>query len=573
MELDEAATATATSTVLVLGEEYYGVPVSLVNLTVIKSRLVDGLGLNGCVLSQKGLQVKAAPSLLKNKKKNLLQLVEEEKKMSSQTETPRTPNVVARLMGLEILPDGATTPALGTKSQVHSPRISMEKKRMNEPPPHRRPLQKIDTNLLPDARPDMGYRSLPETPRASAERSRGTDPRLSLQIINKENFHNNRAGCSCEAAHSLPPSPTACYVNKPRRSKESSFKFQDENKSPRSHYYAREIVKQAKENTHHRRENSNAGGGAVDRLSKSRRTRPADKRVTVESTDSEQYFTAKPSPTTSPPSQTNTFFDPPKPQGPPKLPRPQPTLPSKAREHVEPKTIKMEPASKCKKASFEKFTERIKRQLSQSEKATLSDSLLGDIAPPVPTSSWASISASSSQRHSKKEARPTQEQQPVSSFVMVKKFTIMTDPVRSLLLITSPPASKSRYRRARPRVHVREVNTRTRRHYEHCDGTSEVVLSVTPHRPLRLPPARARSPALPFNKRPPPAREPLQPQAPLPPRGGATKRSPRQLVIKATQQDQQGVTVGRGMVPNKKLPAGGLPGHRGHRLARRRRLG
>lgn len=360
----------------------------------------------------------AVPSLLekqskKKNKKDSLSLVEEVKKMNSQTVTPRTPNVVARLMGLEILSDGAMTPTLGSNYQALS---------RNESLPRRQPLQKRDTNLLPNGiRFEMGYRSLPNTPRASAERSRDGDPRLSLQI-NKENSSNYRANYLCEVTHSLPPSPMGCCMSKPGGLKESSFKSQEEEKSSRSHYYAREIVKQVKENI---RENSNAAGAGIDDLlNKSRRTRPA-----------QQYFTAKPLPSPSPPPQGNIFFEPPKPQVPPRRPRPQRALPYKSEEYVEAKTIKMEPASKCKKASYEKFTVRIKRQPPQSETATQ----------PVPLSSSPANLSAFSQKHSKKEASrrqlplaspervrpapvvPIHDQQSVSSSLMENKFPMTTD--------------------------------------------------------------------------------------------------------------------------------------------------
>lgn len=202
---------------------------------------------------------------------------------------------------------------------------------------------------------EVGTRSLPDTPRASSERSRDADPRLSLQI-NKENV--NRAGYLCEYS-SLPPSPTKGYSKKSRK-KESCLKENDENKSPRSHYYAREIVKQVKENIHRR-----------------------EKKFLVE-------------------DHRKQFLKSPKPQVLPKHPQPKSaTSVLRARDqNVEITKPTKIVASSCKKASTEKFTDRIKKKPPLSEAATRSDSTLGRLTLPLPSqSSSPNLVASLSQKH------------------------------------------------------------------------------------------------------------------------------------------------------------------------------
>ncbi|ONK72686.1 uncharacterized protein A4U43_C04F22030 [Asparagus officinalis] len=279
LELDEGSAAAKASTAFAIAaEDYYGIPI--------------------------GIQVNSAPlpSLKKQNKKN--QGLEEDEKRDSQSQciTPRTTNLVARLMGLDV--------------------------------------------------------SSEDTPRASSERSRDADPRLSLQI-NKENV--NRAGCLCEYS-SLPPSPTKGYSNKPRK-KEGCLKENDENRSPRSHHYARGIVKQqVKENTQR-----------------------GEKTFLVE-------------------DDRNRFLKSPKPQVLPKHPQPKPATTSVLRvrdQNVETTKPTKIVAGSCKKASTEKFTDRIKKNPPLSEAATRSDStLLSRLTLPLPSqSSSPNLAASSSQKH------------------------------------------------------------------------------------------------------------------------------------------------------------------------------
>ncbi|GMJ06566.1 TON1 Recruiting Motif 25 [Hibiscus trionum] len=123
----------------------------------------------------------------------------------------KTPTLVARLMGLDILPES------------HSPSFSS----------HLKPITGRRRSLDGDIR---GTRSLPETPRMSSS-SRRSDVdlhhRLSLQI-NKENMS------ATEEA----------VISRLRALKRKDQKHEDENKSPG--HYARQIVKQVKESVSRR---------------------------------------------------------------------------------------------------------------------------------------------------------------------------------------------------------------------------------------------------------------------------------------------------------------------------------
>ncbi|XP_039042908.1 uncharacterized protein LOC120181952 isoform X2 [Hibiscus syriacus] len=125
--------------------------------------------------------------------------------MSSSPGT-RTPTLVARLMGLDILPE------------THSPSFSS----------HLKPISRHRRSLDGDIR---GTRSLPETPRISSS-SRRSDVdlhhRLSLQI-NKENMTATEES----------------MISRLRALKRKEHKHEDENKSPGQ--YARQIAKQVKE--------------------------------------------------------------------------------------------------------------------------------------------------------------------------------------------------------------------------------------------------------------------------------------------------------------------------------------
>lgn len=142
----------------------------------------------------------------------------------------KTPNLVARLMGLDILPDEV------------SPRPSSPTMRSH---PYRTSVQRRD-GILPvneATRYESGIRSLPDTPRISSARRSDAGPRLSLQL-NKENveipdlnFYSRSVSKDGFAASS-----SFCTS---RKLKTRDGRFYEESRSPSTH--AREIVKQVKE--------------------------------------------------------------------------------------------------------------------------------------------------------------------------------------------------------------------------------------------------------------------------------------------------------------------------------------
>ena len=146
---------------------------------------------------------------------------------------PKTGNVVARLMGLEQIPDqtpSRSSDSYTSQEQLSTLKISASHKLLRESSMTPPPLRQRNSNSLAE----HGTRSLPETPRASsARKSADADPRLSLQISFKENLF-------IREDVSLLPSPK---LSKPKR-RISSVQT-DENRSPRQ--YASDIVKQVKE--------------------------------------------------------------------------------------------------------------------------------------------------------------------------------------------------------------------------------------------------------------------------------------------------------------------------------------
>ncbi|KAH7537952.1 uncharacterized protein LOC107414431 [Ziziphus jujuba] len=139
----------------------------------------------------------------------------------------KTPNLVARLMGLDLLPDNshsptfhATTPNPLSKSHSHSHRFRQ--------PLHSKSRQSMEGDS------NAGSRSLPETPRISSARRSDVDHhRLSLQI-NKENV---------SVVEDLDFSRLSYLRRK-------ELRIEDESRSPG--HYARQIVKQVKESVSRR---------------------------------------------------------------------------------------------------------------------------------------------------------------------------------------------------------------------------------------------------------------------------------------------------------------------------------
>uniref|UniRef100_A0A0D9W1T0 DUF4378 domain-containing protein n=1 Tax=Leersia perrieri TaxID=77586 RepID=A0A0D9W1T0_9ORYZ len=141
----------------------------------------------------------------------------------SEAETPRTPSLVARLMGIDGLPESSPSPAWEKKKRVIPESISLRQ---------RQPLIS---------------RSLPDTPRASTSSARPTaaptwdvvdHPRLSLQVL-KDNVLDRAAQYM-----SMPTSPTSGGGGK----KKKSSRRRD----------AAEIVRQAKETVTNRKSKKNS---------------------------------------------------------------------------------------------------------------------------------------------------------------------------------------------------------------------------------------------------------------------------------------------------------------------------
>lgn len=338
------------------------------------------------------MQVVRKTTALTKRNKILITLFEEERRIS-QAETPRTPGVVARLMGLEMLPDQLscpTTPCRKSPPLVESREEYGKKKKKKklkgecrrEPVSPRQPLQSINCNVA--GRFEVRSRSLPDTPRVSSTRSWDSDPRLSLQL-NKENTNKAMQEYFSYLSEvygdcSLPPSPSPSMA---KSRKKDSGRYQDENKSPRSHYYGHEIARQVKESI----SSSWRGDRGDENAVRSRRTKPAEKKAScyVDTWSQRKSPTRRnPSPSCSPPRIR--FLEPsksrqvedhiPKSQQRPKFTRqrsPSPSLPSsrysfRSKDNVEAKAVEIGP-SKCKKASYERFTERVKKQHPASETA------------------------------------------------------------------------------------------------------------------------------------------------------------------------------------------------------------
>jgi hypothetical protein len=134
----------------------------------------------------------------------------------------KTPNLVARLMGLDILPE---TQSPCSSSSTHGASNPLSKSHLQ---PLRRRLRKGLDNVV------TGTQSLPETPRISSARRSDAEHRLSLQI-NKENLIS-------AASEDLEFSRFSYF-----RRKELGVEDNENNRSSTPSQYARQIVKQMKE--------------------------------------------------------------------------------------------------------------------------------------------------------------------------------------------------------------------------------------------------------------------------------------------------------------------------------------
>ncbi|KAF3433067.1 hypothetical protein FNV43_RR24169 [Rhamnella rubrinervis] len=149
---------------------------------------------------------------------------------SSSSPGAKTPNLVARLMGLELLPENSQSPSFHA-----TPPNPLSKSHLHSLRPRHQPLQSKSRHFMDSDTSITGTRSLPETPRISSARRSDVEyhHRLSLQI-NKENV---------SVSEDLDLSRLSSLRRK-------DLKIEDECRSPG--HYARQIVKQVKESVSRR---------------------------------------------------------------------------------------------------------------------------------------------------------------------------------------------------------------------------------------------------------------------------------------------------------------------------------
>ncbi|OVA00157.1 protein of unknown function DUF4378 [Macleaya cordata] len=310
---------------------------------------------------------------------------------SSNSPCIKTPNLVARLMGLDLLPEALSPSPSSACSSIHTRSTKTH---------HGNYLQDSINGgygshhqLLRTRHNDIaGSRSLPDTPRISSARRSDVDPsRLSLQI-NKENMSEELDYFSARSSVDSIRSLNSFSLKKSRKREWKSE--ETENRSP-SHY-ARQIVKQVKEsvsrkmgrditNLTNNNNNINSKTKPIDaetqtvtRTKKtSRLNRTGDdstpscsprlrfletKNTKPVSTSQDQNSNLSPRPISKPPPIS------PAPPPPQPLPRQQSKVPAKPKLQRLPQHQTIE---KCKKASCERFTQRKEVASPASKKANL----------------------------------------------------------------------------------------------------------------------------------------------------------------------------------------------------------
>ncbi|GLT84110.1 hypothetical protein SLE2022_023600 [Rubroshorea leprosula] len=252
----------------------------------------------------------------------------------SSSPATKTPTLVARLMGLDLLPDcshlrsASSTP----KSLHHSGQC-----RKTLPTKHRNSL---DGDI-------RGTRSLPETPRLSAARRSDVDlyHRLSLQI-NKENM-SPREELVLSRLASL---------------KRKEQKTEDENRTPG--HYSRQIVKQVKENVSRKVgmdiTNTVRNRGELVTQLKAKKISNASAKVSEQSMPSCSLRLRLLEP------QSKLAVPASLPQKPPSLePQPQSIRPSPLKSKLQPVQEEQRPSNKSKKSSAERFSARLKKLVQE----------------------------------------------------------------------------------------------------------------------------------------------------------------------------------------------------------------
>ncbi|XP_027110411.1 uncharacterized protein [Coffea arabica] len=155
---------------------------------------------------------------------------------SSSSPGAKTPTLVARLMGLDQLPESSSNAASTlnslTSSHMH-PQAQSQRREQSLVYRRRSCSANNSSRSFPENDFTAGTLSLPETPRISSARRSDAEHRLSLQISNKENIMGEELEFSAYTARKL-----ARRISESRR--------EDEN-CRRSGHYARQIVKQVKD--------------------------------------------------------------------------------------------------------------------------------------------------------------------------------------------------------------------------------------------------------------------------------------------------------------------------------------
>ncbi|OEL25089.1 hypothetical protein BAE44_0013892 [Dichanthelium oligosanthes] len=350
---------------------------------------------------------------------------------SSEAETPRTPSLVARLMGIDGLPEHQPSPSPAKykkpgASKKHAPVVAADKenycsapaspggnrskekkKRVIPESMNREPLRSLSCNVGAGE-----ARSLPDTPRASTSAARASwdGPRLSLQAL-KENVLDRAAQYM-----SMPSSPTSLSAGK-KKNKDAaacSRRRRDERERERvAKEHAREILRQAKENVASRKQSSaKSSSPAADNkrqqsFSNKENVSPAapapaimeDKLVVVQAG---KPTVARAQGTEHPPSHSPRV-----PLAPRQPPPPQPPQRAKP-SRPPPPPPPLDPPTRARKPDgCERFATRIKKPSSgcQSPASTAS--------PPAPASS-ASVHG---QRHAPPPAAVPLEEDPEYSYL------------------------------------------------------------------------------------------------------------------------------------------------------------
>uniref|UniRef100_A0A0A9CIF3 DUF4378 domain-containing protein n=1 Tax=Arundo donax TaxID=35708 RepID=A0A0A9CIF3_ARUDO len=292
---------------------------------------------------------------------------------SSEAETPRTPSLVARLMGVDGLPD-SPSPALKkprdgrpdnkNADKENSPTApssaGKEKKKRVIPESlnRREPLRSLSCNVPA---------SPPDTPRASTSARASWDgPRLSLQAL-KENVLDRAAQYM-----SLPTSPTSSSsAGKMKKKDASGSRRCREERERTAKEHAREILRQAKETVASRKSKSSSSSSTSPAAAAQRRNdnnkkenvgpTPAmeDKLVAVVVQSSGKLTVAPPLPkpqSTPPPPHAPRI--PLAPKHPPPPPPPQRAKPSRSPPPPPPLDT---PARARKPDGCERFATRIKK--------------------------------------------------------------------------------------------------------------------------------------------------------------------------------------------------------------------